>query len=76
MKRIPYYNLHSPLCTLEDNHNMQAIYPKKLPTSNLDRVHLEYPVKRFIRTGISSETIARRWRPPGEILKPQVSQIY
>ncbi|CAB3255578.1 unnamed protein product [Arctia plantaginis] len=50
---------------------MQAIYPKKLPAPNWDRVHLEHPVKRYIGTGISSETIARGWRPPGEVLKQQ-----
>nr|XP_026494605.1 uncharacterized protein LOC113399642 [Vanessa tameamea] len=48
---------------------MQVKYPKKLPPTSWDTVHLNYPVQKFPETGISSETLGRQWRPPPDILK-------
>lgn len=75
MERIPHYNLNSTLYPLDDDYNMQANYPKKLPKTYWDRVHIEYPVRKYIGTGISSESIGRRWIPPGEVLKEQVGLL-
>lgn len=52
---------------------MQAAYPKKLNNTYWDRVNLEYPIKKFPRTNVSSKTIGHDWRVQPEILKCGVS---
>ncbi|CAH0726959.1 unnamed protein product, partial [Brenthis ino] len=47
---------------------MQANYPKKLPLTYWDPVHINYPVRKFPAFESSSETIGRQWRPPPEVL--------
>ncbi|XP_075977095.1 uncharacterized protein LOC142977218 [Anticarsia gemmatalis] len=64
-----------PLYPINNDFDMQAKYPQKLPKPHWDRVHLEYPVRKYIGTGVSSETIGRRWRPPGDVLKDQRTPI-
>ncbi|KAM3962004.1 uncharacterized protein ACR2FA_003896 [Aphomia sociella] len=48
---------------------MQAEYQNKHPTPHWDTLHVSYPIKKFPSTDESSETIARQWRVPPEILK-------
>ncbi|XP_073946108.1 uncharacterized protein [Choristoneura fumiferana] len=48
---------------------MQAEYPKKIPPTNWDRVHIQPRVRKFPDTGDSSETMGRRWRPPPEVIQ-------
>ncbi|CAH2090289.1 unnamed protein product [Euphydryas editha] len=48
---------------------MQANYPDKLPLTSWDTVNINYPIKKFPETGVSSETIAREWRSPPDVLK-------
>ncbi|XP_060804346.1 uncharacterized protein LOC132902585 [Amyelois transitella] len=48
---------------------MQATYAKKHDLPNWDPVRLEYPIRKFPSTNKSSETIARRWKLPPEIIK-------
>ncbi|XP_045774240.1 uncharacterized protein LOC123873438 [Maniola jurtina] len=47
---------------------MQANYPNKLPRTFWDPVHLNYPVRKFPETGISSEAIGRYWKSPPDVL--------
>ncbi|KAJ8719539.1 hypothetical protein PYW08_011714 [Mythimna loreyi] len=57
------------LYPLDEKHTMQANYPKKLPVPHWDRVHLQCPVRKCPETGISSETIGRKWKDLPEVLK-------
>ncbi|KAI8432148.1 hypothetical protein MSG28_004621 [Choristoneura fumiferana] len=47
----------------------RAEYPKKIPPTNWDRVHIQPRVRKFPDTGDSSETMGRRWRPPPEVIQ-------
>ncbi|CAK1543048.1 unnamed protein product [Leptosia nina] len=49
---------------------MQANYPNKLQTIHWDTLNTDYPVRKFPKTGISSEKIAREIRNVPEILHP------
>ncbi|XP_053608979.1 uncharacterized protein LOC128674481 [Plodia interpunctella] len=48
---------------------MQTVYPKKHDAPQWDPVKLEYPIRKFPNTNISSETMARTWKLPPEIIK-------
>ncbi|XP_026731055.1 uncharacterized protein LOC113496130 [Trichoplusia ni] len=54
---------------------MQANYPKKLPKPIWDRVHLQYPVRKYPETGVSSEFIGRKWRDQPEVIMDKKTPI-
>ncbi|CAH0686321.1 unnamed protein product [Spodoptera exigua] len=58
-----------------EKRTMQADYPKKLPKPHWDRVHLEYPVRKYPGTGVSSETIGRKWADQPEVLMGKKTPI-
>lgn len=61
---------------LDEKRTMQANYPKKLPRPHWDRVHLEYPVRKFPGTGVSSETIGRKWADQPEVIMGKVNIVF
>lgn len=54
---------------------MQVEYPKKMATIHWDPLKVEYPVRKFSKTGFSSETIGHLWRGQPEVLLKLVSNI-
>lgn len=65
-----------PMFPLDETFNMQVNYPKKIPKRSWDRVNLEYPVRKHPGTGVSSETVGRKWRDQPEILKETVKYFF
>ena len=61
------------LYPLDEKRTMQANYPKKLPVTHWDRVHLQYPVRKHPGAGVSSETVGRKWRDLPEVVKDTVN---
>ncbi|KPI92611.1 GILT-like protein C02D5.2 [Papilio xuthus] len=48
---------------------MQACYPKKYPRTHWDTLNVDYPVRVLEQKDVSSEFIARKWRPEPEVLQ-------